>query len=304
MMNEKLLFYTKAYTYLANEITTTTGIKMGEVVTSIFPDGEIYHRIETPIKNKDVFLIGGTINDEATLELYDLAYGIIQLGAKSLQLFIPYFGYSTMEREVKKGEVVKAKSRALLLSSLPQPPNGLHIILFDLHSEGIPYYFEKNIQTTHLYGKKIIMDCARELCASEFVLAATDAGRAKWVESLAAELSVQAAFLFKKRISGTETTITGMNADVKNKTVIIYDDMLRTGGSLMQAAKAYYDAGANAIFAIVTHGLFSNNALEKIEKQQIIKKVICTNSHPNSIIQTSKILNTVCITPIINILLS
>ncbi len=101
------------------------------------------------------------------------------------------------------------------------------------------------------------------------------------MESLANDMKVKSAFVYKHRTAGDETSITGVNADVAGKNVIIYDDMIRTGGSLMQAVKAYSDAGAKAIFAITTHGLFSNDALKKIETQGIIQQVVCMNTHPN-----------------------
>lgn len=245
-----------------------------------FPDGESYHRIVSDVAQRRVVLLGGTINDENTMELYDLAQGLVHAGASSLEIVIPYFGYSTMEREVLKGEIVKAKNRALLFSSLPPCDEANKVYLMDLHSEGIPYYFDRDIRTWHIYCKQIVIEAARELALGDFVLASTDAGRAKWVESLANEMGVKSAFVYKQRLSGDQTSITGVNADVKNQTVIIYDDMIRTGGSLMQAAKAYQDAGASRILALTTHGLFTNNALGKIANQGVIQQVVSTNTHP------------------------
>ena len=169
----------------------------------------------------------------------------------------------------------------------------------DLHSEGIPYYFEREIRCTHLYCKGLIMESATQAFGTDFVLAATDAGRAKWVESLSNEMGVKSAFVYKHRISGSETSITGVNADVKGRNVIIYDDMVRTGGSLMQAAKAYREAGANRIYCITTHGLFNQDALSKIESQCIIEKVICTNTHPLALQQTSGLLQVKSVSSII-----
>jgi ribose-phosphate pyrophosphokinase len=283
MNNHKIIFATQDYQYLQNEIIENGSFQKGIIITKQFPDGEIYHQIETQVLQQSVVLIGGTIDDKNTLELYDLAHGIIQAGAKSLSIIIPYFGYATMERAVKAGEIVKAKNRALLFSSLPACAEPNTVFLLDLHSDGIPYYFGSDVRCKHVYAKKIVMDIAQEIGGNQFVLAATDAGRAKWVESLANEMNVKSAFVYKHRMSGDETQITGVNADVKDKIVIIYDDMIRTGGSLMQAAKAYAAAGATSIFAITTHGLFTNNALQKIKDQGLIKKVYSTNSHPNSI---------------------
>jgi ribose-phosphate pyrophosphokinase len=216
--------------------------------------------------------------------LYDLASGSIQLGAHSLTIVIPFFGYSTMERAVKYGEIVKAKTRAVLFSSLPNTSRGNRVVMIDLHVDGITWYFENDIRPVHLYAKEFVKNAAMELAAGKpFVLASTDAGRAKWVESLANDLHVPAAFVFKRRISGEETAITAISADVKDKTVIIYDDMIRTGGSLIHAAQSYRDAGASHICVITTHGIFAGNGFEKIKQSGLVKKIVCTDTHPNAL---------------------
>ncbi len=277
-----VVFSIQEYQYLAIEIAALhSQMILGIVERKQFPDGEIYHRLLTSVIDQKVIIIGGTVSDAATLELLDLAEGCVQNGAASIHLLIPYFGYGTMERAVKTGEVVKAKSRAQLLSSISAAQQNTNIYLMDLHSEGIPYYFENNVRAHHVYCKPVIMKAIQQLGGTNFVLAATDAGRAKWVESLAEEMQVTAAFVYKNRSSGSTTTVTGINADVQDKTVVIYDDMIRTGGSLMQAAAQYKVKGASNIFVVTTHGMFTNNALQKIQEQGIIEKIICTNTHSN-----------------------
>lgn len=282
MTEKKIIFSIPDYRYLQREILDLGEFEEGKIEVKLFPDGERYQRILTPVQGRDVVLIGGTISDSDTLEIYDLAYALIKYGARSIQLFFPYFGYSTMERAVKVGEVVTAKSRAVMFSSLPRTSLGNHFVFFDLHSEGIPHYFEGQVLINHIYCKPIVIEAARELAEDGFVMACTDAGRAKWVESLANEMGVNAAFVFKRRVSGEKTEVTSISADVEGKDVVIYDDMVRTGGSLINAAKAYKNAGAKKIFTITTHGLFTNEALGKIEDSGVISKVVTTNTHPNS----------------------
>ena len=279
----KILFSTDKYSYLKERIHSIFNFGDGQVERKKFPDGERYLRIISDVEDKDVALIGGTISDEDTLELYDLAIALVKYGALSLTIVIPYFGYSTMERAVIYGEGVTAKNRAMLISSIPRTNLGNQVVLIDLHSEGIPFYFEEGIRTVHLYCKSIIMQVALEMGGNNFVLASTDAGRAKWVESLANEMKVNAAFVFKRRISLEKTEVTSITADVKNKNVIIYDDILRTGGSLINAAKAYKAAGAKEISVIVTHGLFVKDAFKKIRTCGLFKKIVCTDTHPNAL---------------------
>lgn len=280
-MQQTILFSTKKYEYLKNELLRIGNLSNGQLIQKKFPDNEIYMQILTPLENKSVILIGGTISDEDTLELYDLANGIVQLGAASLKIIIPYFAYSTMERATRQGEIVKAKNRAILLSSIPSATVLNNIYLMDLHSEGIPYYFEKDVRCHHIYCKKEIIEACREIGGNDFVLASTDAGRAKWVESLANEMNVKSAFVYKQRLSDKETQVSGINADVEGKNVIIYDDMIRTGSSLMKAAESYRLNHAKNIYAIATHGIFPGDALSQIKEQGIIKKIICMNTHPN-----------------------
>ncbi|WP_375580035.1 ribose-phosphate diphosphokinase [Marivirga tractuosa] len=279
---KKIIFNTSDYKYLAQKVLELGEFEKGELETNTFSDGERYQRILSQVENRNVILIGGTVNDSATLELYDLASALVSYGANSLSLVVPYFGYSTMERAVATGEVVTAKTRARLLSSIPRSNKGNHIYLFDLHTEGLPHYFEGNLFPIHLYCKDLIIEACREFGGDNFVLASTDAGRAKWVESLANDMHVNAAFVLKRRLQGDKTEVNAVNADVEGKNVIIYDDMIRSGGSIINAAKTYKNAGANKIFVITSHGLFVNNGLEKIKNSNIIEKVICTDTHPNT----------------------
>ena len=282
-MINKLIFSTQNYQYLKNLVLKQSDFETGEAEVKYFSDGERYQRILNNVDGRDVVLIGGTISDSDTLELYDLACAIVSQGALSLLLIIPYFGYSTMERAVKTGEVVTAKTRAYMISSIPSTSLGNRVILLDLHTEGLPYYFEGKIRPIHLYAKTLITEACNELYGNDFVLASTDAGRAKWVESLANDMGVNGAFIFKRRLSGDETEITSINFDVKNKNVIIYDDMIRTGGSLMNAARAYKEAGAARISVVTTHGLFIGKSLEKIKESNLFEFIYSTDSHPNAL---------------------
>jgi ribose-phosphate pyrophosphokinase len=176
-----------------------------------------------------------------------------------------------------------AKSRTHLISNIPHANCGNRVVMLDLHTEGLPYYYDASVRTVHLYAKPVIMAIARRLGGERFVLASTDAGRAKWVESLANDMQVSAAFVYKRRIDGSRTEIAGISAEVREQTVVIYDDMIRTGGSLLQAAKAYRAAGAREVFAVATHGLFPGDSLEIIRKSGLLAGVVTTDSHPRAI---------------------
>lgn len=276
------IFATCDYHALGDKVASALALVRGHVHCEEFPDGERYYRLASEVEGTDAVLVGGTISDRSTLELYDLAWALVEAGARSLTIVIPYFGYSTMERAVRPGEVVMAKSRAHLLSSIPVASCGNRVVLLDLHSEGLPYYFDGHIRPVHLYAKPVIMAAARRIAGDNFTIASTDAGRAKWVESLANDLGIDAAFVYKRRIDGRRTKVAGVSAQVQGKRVVIYDDMIRTGGSLLKAAEAYRDAGAIEITALATHGLFPGDSLAKIQASGLLRGLICTDSHPRA----------------------
>ncbi|MCC6994782.1 MAG: ribose-phosphate pyrophosphokinase [Deltaproteobacteria bacterium] len=280
--SDQVLFCGSAYAELGAAVCSAAGLSAGELERKLFPDGERYQRFVTPVAGRDVVLLGGTISDQATLELYDLGCAAVKYGARSLTLVIPYFGYSTMERAVRAGEVVTAKTRARLLSSIPDAPFGCRVALVDLHADGLPHYFEGNVRAVHLYAKPVTLAAIRDAGRGDFVLGAPDAGRMKWVESLAAELGVPAGVVLKRRLDGERTEVTAISAAVTGKRVVIYDDMIRTGGSIVHAAQAYLTAGASAVAVVATHGVFPPGAVARLRAAGCIESVCVTDSHPQA----------------------
>ena len=294
-----LILASSRYQYLAARIAEVSGWPCGEVERQRFPDGEKYQRVITPVADRDVVIVGGTVDEDATLEIYDLASTIAAAGAYRLTLVVPYYGYSTMERSVRVGEVVTAKTRARMLSSIPVASRGNRVFMLDLHVGTIAHYFEGATRTVHVYGKSIVTAAARRLGGDDFVLACTDAGRAKWVESLANDLRVPAAFVYKRRVDGDTTEVTGVSAEVRGKRVVIYDDMIRTGGSLVNAARAYRDAGAVSIDAIATHGLLPGDSIARLQATGLFGKVVVTDSHPRAVELASDFLEVETVAPLL-----
>lgn len=282
MSGRPLLFVTQAYTDLGKRLAQAGNFELGVVQRQDFPDGEHYRRIMSHSRGRDVVMLGGTVSDAETLELYDMSCGLVYYGARRLSMIIPFFGYSTMERAIKSGEIVTAKLRARLFSSVPQASLGNRVFLVDLHVQGITHYFEGGVEPVHISARSLIEKVAQDLGGDDFVLACTDAGRAKWVESLANDLGVVPAFVYKRRIDATTTEVSGVSALVQDKRVVIYDDMIRTGSSLVGAAKAYKDAGARDVSAVTTHGVFPEDALDRLQQSGLFSCIATTDSHPRS----------------------
>ncbi len=278
-----LLFVTQSYGDLGQRMAKCGGYEIGVVERREFPDGERYRRLLTVCRGREVVLLGGTISDGDTLELYDLACALVYYGAKRLSIVLPFFGYSTMERAVRSGEVVTAKARARLFSSIPPAANGNRVFLLDLHVQGITHYFEGSVQPVHVSARPLMAQIAEQLGGDDFVLACTDAGRAKWVETMANDLGVTAAFAYKKRNDDNSTEVVSVSTHVSGKRVVIYDDMIRTGNSLAGAAQAYKDAGAIEVSALTTHGVFPDGALEGLRSSGLFAAIATTDSHPRSL---------------------
>ncbi len=253
------------------------------VESQTFPDGEHYYRIAEPekIAGRPAVFICGTTSDTAILEAYNLSCVLVRESCASLHLVIPYFGYSTMERAVKPGEAVTAKNIARLFSSIPLSAQGNYIYMIDLHSLGTQYYFEQNIHPVHLTSEPVIdrMIADLRVKSPKLVLASADMGRAKWVEKLSNRLGLEGAYIMKKRLSGAETVVEALNADVKGKDVLIFDDMIRSGSSIINAAKAYKSIGAEKIYVACVHGIFVAGAIEKLQQSGLINGIMCTNTH-------------------------
>lgn len=281
---KKLFFSISTYAYLEPHFLAAGEFEAAHVERKTFPDGERYLRLEADIWGRDVVLLGGTPTDLDWLEVYDMASAITRCGARSLSIVMPYFGYSTMERAVKPGEVVTAKTRAMLLSAIPPCEAGTRVFLFDLHTDGIEFYFGENHITRHIYGAPVITGAVAKLMEGRpYVLGATDAGRAKWVQSLARDLKVEPAFVYKKRDETTGAVrLTGVNAEVKGREIVIYDDMIRTGSTLVQAGRAYLEAGATKVHAIASHLVLPGASLDTIRGAGVFDTIMGTNSHPGS----------------------
>lgn len=281
---KKLLFTIASYAYMAPRFLASGAFEEGKIERKTFPDGERYLRIATDPWARDVVLLGGTPNDLDWLEIYDLGCAISRAGARSLSIVMPYFGYATMERATQPGEVVTARTRARLVSSIPACEAGSRVFLFDLHTDGIEFYFGDGHVTHHLYGAPLVTGLIKGLMGDRpFVLGATDAGRAKWVQSLASDLHVEPAFVYKKRdsVSG-KIALTGINADVRGQEVVVYDDMIRTGSSLLQAGRAYQQAGAVRVHAVASHLVLPGDSLEKLLSAGVFETISGSDSHPGS----------------------
>jgi ribose-phosphate pyrophosphokinase len=277
----RLIFSTATDAALAGRLCSLGIGAPGQIERETFADGERGLRLASPVSDADAILVGGTATDSDTLELYDLACALVECGLHALTLVVPYFGYSTQERPSRDGESVTAKTRARLLSSIPLPAGGIRVLLVDLHTAGLPFYFEGGVRPVHVSARPLFVEAIRSHASGGFVVASTDAGRAKYVEALANDLRVDASFVFKRRDSGG-TRVLAVSARVAGQHVMLYDDMVRTGGSLIAAAEAYREAGASKITALATHGVLPGDAVARLERSGLFTGLVVTDTHPRA----------------------
>lgn len=236
-----------------------------------FPDGETYLRFSESVSGRHVVVVGSTQSECDLVEMLAIAWQAVRDGASTLSFAIPYFGYSTMERAVMDGEIVRAKTNAVLFSTIPHPPGGKHIYLLDLHSEGIPHYFEGGANVVHLYAKGPLLAIIKNLIGtSNVVVGSADTGRAKWVESYAHDLGAEVAIITKRRLDDRHTKVLTIGGtDVRGRIVLLYDDMIRSGTSIINAIRAYQDAGAARLIVAATHLV-----LQTIEGWKVLDRIL------------------------------
>jgi ribose-phosphate pyrophosphokinase len=275
----RIIYTTEDYRYMREELLKS-GAKLakGDTERAAFPDGETYRRVKDKTAGHHCIILAGLQSDSNFMEVCELSQYLVEHDAKKLTIIIPYFGYSTMERATKSGELVKAKYRCDMLSRLPRASYGNRIVMMDLHADQMIHYFH-GLTTYHIDNRNIVIKAASDMVQGPYVIAATDVGRAKHIEYLARLSNMEPAYVYKRRDSGTQTEVTGANCDVKDKDVVIYDDMIRSGGSLMKAAEIYKNLGAKRIFVATTH-VPMRGGVEKLIANPIIEKVSIMNTTP------------------------
>lgn len=279
-MDKGILFSIRNYAGLGVEIARLGGLQTGEVETQIWPDGEIYQRVRTQVAGRDAFLVAGTGTETDTLEAFDLASALVQQGALSLSVVIPFFGYSTMERAWQPGEAVTAKSRARIWCALPSAPLGNRIFILEPHTPSLPHFFEGQALVIGLEAQSLMLKILARLAVESPVLCSPDIGRIKWVDSLASASGRQSAFVLKRRVEDGSIQTFGLSGKVAGCEVVLCDDMIRTGGTLLNAARACLEAGATGVSAVAIHGAFSPGTLEKLRESRLLDALACTDSHP------------------------
>lgn len=278
MKNEDnvILIANEASTSLAHKVAQHLSLPFTQMLRKRFADGESYHAFPESIAGKDLVVLGATHNDESHQELLDLISGGRYWNAASINVIIPFLGYSTMERtrpntfELPKGIT---RTRQIFRAR----PN--FVAFVDLHSEAVLHAHTGEIRTNHIWPDDLVVDNIKNSGLHDYVLVSPDYGYSKRVARLASLLHCPHTAADKDRYDTDKTIVGQVSSVVKGKTVIICDDMIRTGGSILQTAERCLDAGAKTVLAHATHLVLAGDSLEKF-RQGPITRIIGSDTYP------------------------
>ena len=273
---DKIILSNEASEALGRRIAQCLDIPFTRVLKKFFTDGEIYHAFPEDISGRDVIIVGATHNDESHLELIDLIDGCHYYRARTVNVVIPYLGYSTMEQtKPDSNEIPKGITRTRqIFRARPD-----FVAFIDLHSEAVLHAHRGDVQTLHINTNNLIVQKIKDLQLSNFVLVSPDYGRSKWVARLAGQLNAPHTAADKDRYAMDKTMVHQVASVVKDKLVIICDDMIRTGGSIIQTAQRCREAGARDTILFATHLVLAGQSRQKF-KQHGIGKIIGTDTYP------------------------
>ena len=261
---------------LAHDIAEYYGGELGRLELKRFADGEIFPHFLESIRGHDIYLIQSTYAPaDNLLELLLSVDAARRASANSISLIIPYFGYARQDSKDQPRVAIGARLVANLISAAGAD----RVITCDLHAGQIQGFF--NIPVDNLQSATVFVPYVKSLKLDNFIFVSPDAGGVPKARAFAKYFKVEIAFCNKHRTKVNEVASVRIIGDVKDKDVIIVDDMIDTAGTLCKAAEVLEAEGANSVRAICTHPILSNQAWQKIENS-IIKELVVTDTIPIS----------------------
>jgi ribose-phosphate pyrophosphokinase len=273
---ELKLFSGNANRPLAEEIAKTLRVPLGDADVSRFSDGEVYVQINENVRGQDIFVIQPTcppVNDHL-MELLVMIDAFKRASARRITAVLPYYGYGRQDRKVQGRMPITAKLVADLLTAAGTQ----RLLAVDLHAGQIQGFFD--IPVDHLFAAPpVIIDYLAKKDLKDPVLVSPDAGGVERARALAKRLKAGLAIIDKRREGNNVAQFMHLIGDVKDKDVVIADDMIDTAGTLIQAVDALRREGARRILACAVHGVLSGPAIARI-KESVLEEVIITNTIP------------------------
>ena len=262
---------------LSKEISKQLKLKLVNTNIKRFSDGEIYVEINENIRGNSVFVIQSTSNpaNDNLMELLLCIDALRRSSAKNITAVIPYYGYARQDRKVVPRTSISAKVVANLITNA----GASRVVTVDLHAGQIQGFFDMpvdNLFTTPLFARYI----KRKLKNKKLICVSPDVGGVQRTRGLATKIKADLAIIDKRRPKPGKSQVMNIIGDVKGKTCIIVDDIIDSGGTIINAVDALKKNGATEVYVFITHAVLSGDAVSKIKKSKI-KKLIITDSIDN-----------------------
>ena len=273
--NGMKIFSGSANIELARAIAKSVKMPLGEILVSRFSEGEIRIKINEDVRGRDVFLIQPTcppVNDNV-MELLIILDAFRRASARRITAVLPYYGYARQDRKDQPRVPITAK----LIANVITVAGADRVLTMDLHAQQIQGFFD--IPVDHLYAFPVIASYFRKKKLKDLTVVSPDVGGIKMARAYAKGLNADLAIVDKRRSGPNEVEAMNLIGEVKGRTVIIPDDMIATGGSLVEAVNALVKFGAKDIYASCTHAILSGNAVEKLQKT-VLKEIVVTDTIP------------------------
>lgn len=260
--------------YMAEEICKELGVELGQMNIQHFADGEFEVSFEESIRGHEVYLVQSTFpNSDNLMELLLMIDAAKRASARSVIAVMPYFGWARQDRKDKPRVSIAAKLVANLLTAA-----GVNrVITMDLHADQIQGFFD--VPVDHLYGSSVFIPYIQSLNLEDMVIATPDVGGAKRANSYAKYLNVPLVLCHKQRAKANVVATMTVIGDVKDKNVILVDDMVDTAGTITKAADLMMAEGAKSVRALASHAIMSDPATERVSESGLTE-MIFTNSIP------------------------
>lgn len=274
MTNKVKIFSCSASQELAQSIANAYGQELGQVEVQRFSDGEFTTSFVESVRGCDVFIVQSTCPPADNLfELLLMIDAAKRASARKIIAVMPYFGWARQDRKDQPRVAIGAK----LVANMLEASGVNRIMTMDLHADQIQGFFE--VPVDHLFGSTLFAPYLEGLNLDNLVVAAPDAGGSKRANAYAKYLNVDLALCYKQRKKANEVSSMTVIGDVKDKNVIIIDDMVDTAGTLTKSAELFVQHGAKSVRAICTHAVLSGPAFERIENS-VLEELIVTDTIP------------------------
>ena len=274
MQNEMKIFSGRSNPALSERIVSSLGRELGAISIKTFSDGELWVKFEENIRGHDVFLIQSTNSPaENIIELALMADAAVRASAGRVTAVIPYFGYGRQDRKDQPRVPISSRVMIDIITAM-----GIdRIITMDLHSTQIQGFTK--IPFDHLYSRMVLLDAIKKegFDPVNSAVLAPDIGSAAISQAYAKRLGMHFALIDKRRYAPNQAAISHLIGELKDKDVLIIDDMIDTAGTTVNAAEAAMEQGAKSVTAIATHGVLSGPALDRL-RESSIRKIIITDT--------------------------